>query len=115
VVRGAGRGRALGFPTANLAIERDTAIPADGVYAGRVVLDGDRRPPAAISVGTNPTFEGKERSVEPYILDFDEDLYGDTIAVEFTQRLRGQEKYDRIEDLVAQMHKDVATTRGLIR
>ncbi len=87
VVRGAGRGRELGYPTANLRLEQYAAVPADGVYAGRV----DPRGPAllaAISVGTNPTFEGRARTVEPHILDFDEDIYGEPIAVEFVARLR---------------------------
>jgi len=114
VIRGDGRGRALGFPTANVHTDRYAAIPADGVYAGRVVL-GDRRLPAAISVGTKPTFEGRERAVEPYILDFDEDIYGDEIGVEFTVRLRGQERYERIEDLVAEIGRDVERTRQLLR
>ena len=114
VIRGDGRGRALGFPTANVHTDRYAAIPADGVYAGRVVL-GDRRLPAAISVGTKPTFEGRERAVEPYILDFDEDIYGDEIGVEFTARLRGQERYGRIDDLVAEIGRDVERTRQLLR
>jgi riboflavin kinase/FMN adenylyltransferase len=114
VVRGDGRGRALGYPTANVHTDRYAAIPADGVYAGRVAL-GDRRLPAAISVGTKPTFEGRERAVEPYILDFDEDIYGDEIGVEFTARLRGQERYERIEDLVAEIRRDVDRTRDLLR
>jgi len=114
VIRGDGRGRALGFPTANVHTDRYAAIPADGVYAGRVVL-GDRRLPAAISVGTKPTFEGRERAVEPYILDFDEDIYGDEIGVEFTARLRGQERYERIDDLIAEIGRDVERTRHLLR
>ncbi len=114
VVRGDGRGRQLGYPTANVHADRHAAIPADGIYAGRVVL-GERRLPAAISIGTKPTFEGKERAVEPYILDFDEDIYGDEIGVEFAVRLRGQERYDRIEDLVAQIDRDVERTRQALR
>jgi len=114
VIRGDGRGRQLGYPTANVHTEPYAAVPADGVYAGRVVL-GDRRMPAAISVGTKPTFEGRERAVEPYVLDFDEDIYGDEIGVEFTTRLRGQERYDRIEDLVAEIDQDVQRTRELLQ
>jgi riboflavin kinase / FMN adenylyltransferase len=114
VVRGDGRGRALGYPTANVHIERYAAIPADGVYAGRVVLHG-KRLPAAISIGTNPTFEGRERRVEVYILDFDTDIYGDEVGVEFAARLRGMERYDRIEDLVGQIGRDVDRTRQVLR
>jgi riboflavin kinase/FMN adenylyltransferase len=114
VIRGDGRGAQLGYPTANVHTERYAAIPADGVYAGRVVL-GPRRLPAAISVGTKPTFEGRERTVEAYVLDFDEDIYGDEIGVEFAVRLRGQERFDRIENLVAEIGRDVERTRQLVR
>ncbi len=122
VERGDQRGRELGFPTANLRTEAWAAVPADGVYAGRVWrLDEWGRtapgPPlgaAAISVGTNPTFEVRQRRVEAYILDFDGDLYGDAIGVEFVARLRGMEKFDDVADLVAQMRADVADTRRLM-
>ena len=114
VVRGEGRGRALGYPTANVHSERHVAVPADGIYAGRVVLRGERLP-AAISVGTNPTFEGKRRTVEAYILDFDEDIYGVELGVEFVERIRGMERFDRVEDLVEQMGRDVERTREILR
>jgi len=122
VERGDQRGRELGFPTANLRTDAWAAVPADGVYAGRVVrLDEWGRtvagPPlgtAAISVGTNPTFEVRQRRVEAYILDFSGDLYGDAIGVEFHERLRGMEKFDGVEALIKQMHADVAATRQLI-
>lgn len=122
VERGDQRGRELGFPTANLRTEAWAAVPADGVYAGRVWrLDEWGRtapgPPlgaAAISVGTNPTFEVRQRRVEAYILDYDGDLYGDAIGVEFLARLRGMEKFDDVADLVAQMRADVADTRRLM-
>jgi riboflavin kinase/FMN adenylyltransferase len=154
VVRGDRRGGAeLGFPTANLRVERYAAIPADGVYAGRLVRRGSdqraargagsqrgaavaqpdargagaptgaRTPagagggwarPAAISVGTNPTFEGRERRVEAYVLDFDGDLYGENVGVDFRARLRAMERFDRVEDLIAQMKADVERTRQLI-
>jgi riboflavin kinase / FMN adenylyltransferase len=119
VVRGHQRGRALGFPTANLESGPHTAIPADGVYAGWLLtlgLDGaeQERWPAAISVGTNPTFGGGDRTVEAYALDRDDlDLYGVHAAIEFTERLRGNERFDSIEDLIAQMHADVARARTL--
>jgi riboflavin kinase / FMN adenylyltransferase len=119
VERGDRRGRDLGFPTANLRTEAWTAVPADGVYAGRVVrLDEWGRtlaePPlgiAAISVGTNPTFEVRQRRVEAYVLDFDDDLYGQSLGVEFVARLRGMERYDDADALVAQMRADVEQTR----
>ncbi len=122
VERGDRRGRELGFPTANLRADAWAAVPADGVYAGRVVrLDewGRTLPDAtlgtaAISVGTNPTFEVRQRRVEAYVLDFDADLYGDALGLEFVERLRGQERYDSVEALVTQMHADVERTRQLM-
>jgi riboflavin kinase / FMN adenylyltransferase len=120
VVRGHQRGRALGFPTANLETLPHTAIPADGVYAGWLAqLDADGwerdRWPAAISVGTNPTFDGRERIVEAYALDRDDlDLYGAHVAVDFVARLRATLKFRSVEDLVAQMHIDVGDARGLL-
>jgi riboflavin kinase/FMN adenylyltransferase len=117
VVRGHQRGRALGFPTANLETIPHTAVPADGIYAGWLTaLDssgrGTARWPAAISVGTNPTFDGQERSVEAYALDRDDlDLYGVHVAVDFIARLRGMERFDSVDDLVAQMHLDADAAR----
>jgi len=113
VVHGDRRGRALGFPTANLSTPPHTALPADGVYAGRFV-HGGRSLPAAISVGTNPTFSGRERTVEAYVLDVDEDFYGFEVALDIEHRLRGQERFDDVDALVAQMHRDVARTRELL-
>nr|WP_240506963.1 bifunctional riboflavin kinase/FAD synthetase [Thermoactinospora rubra] len=123
VVRGYQRGRALGFPTANVESPPYTAIPADGIYAGWLrcipvgnlpaAYDGVRWP-AAISVGTNPTFEGVPRTVEAYALDRDDlELYGTHVAVEFAARLRGNLKFDSIEALVAQMNADVEETRRI--
>jgi riboflavin kinase/FMN adenylyltransferase len=114
VVRGEGRGRQLGYPTANVHTDRHVAIPADGIYAGWAVLH-NKRLPAAISVGSNPTFEGRQRTVEAFILDFDEDIYGVELGVEFVERLRGMEKFDRIEDLVTQMGVDVERAREVLR
>jgi riboflavin kinase/FMN adenylyltransferase len=119
VVRGHQRGRALGFPTANLESPSRTAIPGDGVYAGWLLtldLDGTEieRWPAAISVGTNPTFGAGARSVEAYALDRDDlDLYGMHAAIEFTARLRGTVRFDSVDTLIAQMYADVAQARTL--
>ena len=111
IVHGAGRGgTALGFPTANLAHAAGTAVPADGVYAGWFHRDSHRHP-AAISVGTNPTFNGTERTVEAYLLDFSGDLYGAEVRLDFTARLRGQVAFEGIEPLIAQIETDVADTR----
>lgn len=111
VVRGDGRGRGLGFPTANVEVPDGVAVPADGVYAGWLTRADGSRLPAAISVGTNPTFDGVERRVEAYALDVDIDLYGEHVQVEFAQRLRGMERFDGVEALIAQMHKDVEESR----
>ena len=115
VVVGDQRGRELGFPTANMPVAAEMATPADGVYAGWLRrLDQPDAPklPAAISVGTNPTFDGIERRVESYVLDrTDLDLYGVEIGVEFVEHLRGQMKFASVDDLIAQMTTDVVHTR----
>jgi len=113
VVHGYRRGRRLGFPTANIASPPYTALPADGVYAGRFVI-GDRLLPAAVSVGSNPTFSGTERTVEAYVLDVDEDFYGHEVGVDLVARLRGQERYDGLETLIAAIENDVARTRAVL-
>jgi riboflavin kinase/FMN adenylyltransferase len=109
VVAGDGRGRSIGFPTANLE-GCEQLIPGDGVYAGEVFVGEDRHP-AAISIGHKPTFGGDTRAVEAYLLDFDGDLYGQPIRVAFHRRLRGQQKYESTEALVAQMERDVDAVR----
>jgi len=117
VVRGDRRGHELGFPTANVQVPPGLAVPADGVYAGWVTrLDSDSpRWPAAISVGTNPTFDGVERRVEAYVLDRDDlELYDAEIAIDFYARLRGQVKYAGREALIKQMHADVEEARHLL-
>ncbi|MEV1291718.1 bifunctional riboflavin kinase/FAD synthetase [Pseudonocardia sp. NPDC049635] len=113
IVHGHKRGRDLGFPTANVACPPHTAIPADGVYAGWFLIGG-RRLMTAISVGTNPTFSGRVRTVEAYVLDVDEDFYGYEVGVEFVARLRGQEHFDGVEPLIAQMAQDVADARSIL-
>jgi riboflavin kinase / FMN adenylyltransferase len=115
VVRGDGRGHELGFPTANLSTPRYTAVPADGVYACRfILLGGQRSLHAAVSVGTNPTFSGRERRVEAFVLDVDEDFYGQRVGLDFIDRLRPMERYDTVEALIEQMHLDVARTREVL-
>ncbi|MFE2028490.1 bifunctional riboflavin kinase/FAD synthetase [Streptomyces hygroscopicus] len=114
VVRGAQRGRELGFPTANLETPPHTAIPADGVYAGWLTAQGEAMP-AAISVGTNPQFDGTERTVEAYAIDrVGLDLYGLHVEVDFLAYLRGQEKFDSIEALLERMAADVKRARELV-
>ena len=114
VVHGAKRGRELGFPTANVETPQYTAIPADGVYAGWLVV-GEERLPAAISVGSNPQFDGQCRTVEAYALDrTDLDLYDQHVAVEFVARVRGQERFAGIDELIERMKQDVAKVRVLL-
>jgi riboflavin kinase/FMN adenylyltransferase len=113
VVHGAARGSDLGFPTANIAPIPGSAVPADGIYTGWFHIDS-RRIPAAISVGTNPTFGDGSRSVEAYLLDFSGDLYGARVRLDFTSRLRGQIAFDDVDDLVEQIETDVAQTRAAL-
>ena len=119
VVKGDQRGRELGYPTANVPLRPGAAAPADGVYAGRLtVLDGPDAGttyPAAISVGTNPTFDGeRERRVESYVLDrTDLDLYDREVEVTFSERLRGMLRFDSVDDLLVAMADDVARAREI--
>ncbi len=115
VVRGDQRGRQLGYPTANLQPVPHAAVPADGVYAGRLVRGTGERLPAAISIGTNPTFEGRERRVEAYVLDWSGDLYGEGVALDFTRRLRATLSFPSVDDLLARMALDVDQTRTVTR
>ena len=124
VVRGDGRGRVLGFPTANVAPPMHSAIPADGVYAAWFTVLGHgpvvgsvtpgERYQAAVSVGTNPTFSGRTRTVEAFVLDAEADLYGQHVAVDFVARIRGQEKFDSVDDLVVAMGADTERARTIL-
>ena len=114
VVLGDQRGRTLGFPTANLTVPPLHACPSDGVYAGYLVCGADTWP-AAISVGTNPTFDGVQRRVEANALDrTDLRLYGEKVGVDFVTRLRGQVHFGSKDDLVAQLTRDVVSTRTIL-
>ncbi len=118
VVRGDQRGREMGYPTANLEPLPWSAVPADGIYAGRLVRGSGPTStllPAAISIGTNPTFAGTERRIEAFVLDFDGDLYGEHVGLSFTERLRDTLRFDGMEPLRAQMALDVERTRALVR
>jgi riboflavin kinase/FMN adenylyltransferase len=110
VVRGDGRGRELGFPTANLDVPAGLLVPPDGVYAGWTL---DRR--AAVSIGTTPHFDGVERRVEAHLLDFDGDLYGRRLVVELWRPLREQRRFDSLEELVDAIGDDVERTREAVR
>ncbi len=115
VVHGDHRGRELGYPTANLAVAGHGAVPADGVYAGHLVRADGTRLPAAVSVGTNPTFDGSERRVEAYVLDRDDlDLYGEHVSLDLAHRLRDTLRFESIDDLLVQMAADVEHTRSLL-
>jgi len=118
VVHGDHRGRELGYPTANLDPVEHAAVPADGVYAGWLVRgEGSDSVslPAAISIGTNPTFDGVELRVEAYVLDrTDLELYGEHVAFDFVERLRPTLKFDGVEALLAQMKKDVDEARVIL-
>ncbi len=117
VVEGDRRGRELGFPTANVPVDPQAAVPADGVYAGWLNrLDDGTSYPAAISVGTNPTFDGhRERRVEAYALDHtDLELYGVEVEIAFAERLRGMVRFDGVDALIETMHGDVARTREIL-
>jgi riboflavin kinase / FMN adenylyltransferase len=120
VVRGDRRGRDMGYPTANVESPPFTAIPADGVYAGHLVTRDPRggasreRFPAAISVGSNPTFQGSRRTVEAFLLDYDGDLYGEHVGVEFVHRLRPMAAFPDVDALLAAMAKDVTDTRAVL-
>ncbi len=120
VVRGDRRGRDMGYPTANVESPPFTAVPADGVYAGHLVTRDPRsgasreRLPAAISVGTNPTFQGSRRTVEAYVLDYDGDLYGEHVGIEFVRRLRPMAAFPDVDALLVAMAKDVTDTRDVL-
>jgi riboflavin kinase/FMN adenylyltransferase len=116
VVSGAGRGKGLGYPTANLRTWPRLLLPGQGIYAGVAELDDGGRYVAAIDVGTNPTFGTEPLHVEAFLLDFpDDELRGDTLTVEFWERLRDEVKFDSVEGLVEAIADDVERTRSLVR
>lgn len=113
VIRGEGRGRTIGVPTANVAVSDGLLVPGNGVYAVRFYEDGHRWSGAA-NVGTRPTFSGIGRSVEVHVLDFDGDLYDKRCEVEFVERLRPEQRFATIADLVTQIHRDVDNAREIL-
>jgi riboflavin kinase / FMN adenylyltransferase len=116
VEHGDERGRTIGFPTANIAIAAGVALPAEGVYAGWYTRPDGSRHMAAVNVGRRPTFypENGALLVEAFLLDFEGDLYDEHARLEITHWLRGEERYDSVDDLVVQMHRDVDDARALL-
>jgi len=117
VVRGVGRGGPLGFPTANLETPGGLAVPGNGIYAVWAhVSDGGegRRLACATSIGVNPTFEETARTIEAFVLDYDGDLYGAELTLEFVRRLRDEERFDSVEALQRQVDRDVSATRAIL-
>lgn len=114
VVRGEGRGRTLGFPTANLHVRSaDKLVPPAGIYAVWVVLRGGRHM-GALHIGPRPAFPGSPPTIEAHLLDFRGDLYGEVVRVDFVQRLRNVEPFGSVPDLVAQIERDVAQCRRIL-
>ncbi len=118
VIPGDQRGRTIGIPTANLLINDDRLVPANGVYACRACLEDKPGKPiykAAVNIGFRPTFDGKTtyQHIEGHLLDFDGDLYGERVRLEFVSRLRGEHKFKSIPELVDQIQHDIASTRLL--
>jgi len=115
VAHGEQRGRSIGFPTANLEYAREKVIPAGGIYACWAYI-GDERHQAAINIGTNPTFTPDKQTlnVEAYLLNFDRDIYGEMVRLDFIARLRDEERYDSVEALIKQINADVEQTREIL-
>ncbi|HEX8917216.1 MAG TPA: bifunctional riboflavin kinase/FAD synthetase [Chloroflexota bacterium] len=113
VVTGARRGRQMGYPTANVAYPESQVLPATGIYAGYLRTDGGRLP-AAISVGFNLVFAGREIKAEAYILDFDEDVLDTVVSLDFVERLRDEQNFESVDALVQQMGRDVEQTREIL-
>jgi riboflavin kinase/FMN adenylyltransferase len=116
VVHGDGRGRTIGFPTANLDYPAEKILPVNGIYACRAWVDGVKHV-AAVNVGVRPQFhqEAHRPLVEAFLLDFDRDIYGCDVRLEFVMRLRDEMKFPSVEALVEQIHRDVAWTREILR
>jgi len=113
IVRGFERGRTIGFPTANLSVAADRALPALGVYATRAHVVG-RTIDGATNIGTRPTFDSGHLSIETHLLDFEGDIYGERMEIEFVERIREERAFDDVEALVAQITKDAETVRGIL-
>jgi riboflavin kinase/FMN adenylyltransferase len=113
VVTGAGRGIALGFPTANLDVVPDQAVPADGVYATWAYIDG-KTYPSMTNIGQNPTFNDRKRAAEVYVVDYQSDLYGHELKIDFVERLRDEKKFDTVAELKKQIAEDVERGKAIL-
>jgi riboflavin kinase/FMN adenylyltransferase len=113
VVVGDQRGRTLGFPTANIEVDSQLLLPGDGIYATWAIIDGKRHQ-SATSIGIRPTFGLTQRLVEVFIMDFSEDIYGKTVGVEFIKKVRDQEKFDGLDELIKQINQDVDDCRQVL-
>lgn len=118
VVEGDGRGRRIGFPTANISVNHPRkVIPANGVYAVRVTMDGsnERTPNAGMmNIGHRPTFDGRDLAVEVHLLDFSENLYGQDLRIEFVDRMRDEQKFDSVDALIEQLSRDRSRCKQLL-
>ena len=115
VVHGMGRGKELGFPTANLEFSSDLVLPGEGVYLTCCSLPNQGVVPAVTSIGKNPTFSGEVQTIETFILDFEADLYGEVVEIQFLERLRDIVRFDSVDELQRQIKEDVAIARDLFR
>ncbi|MBI4296568.1 MAG: bifunctional riboflavin kinase/FAD synthetase [Chloroflexi bacterium] len=113
VVSGSGRGRQLGFPTANLAVDPEQALPADGIYATLAHI-GDKTYQSVTSIGRRPTFDNGERTVEVYIFDFSGNLYGYELTIDIIKRLREEKRFDSVQQLKEQIEKDIEQSKGIL-
>ena len=114
VITGAGRGVELGFPTANLDVDPKQALPADGIYATRVDIDSKAYYQSVTNIGKRPTFGSNGRTVEVYVLDYHDNLYGHELKIDFIQRLRDEKQFDTIEELKRQITEDVKQGRAIL-
>jgi riboflavin kinase/FMN adenylyltransferase len=114
VVEGEHRGRQLGFPTANVGIDKSFNIPAKGVYAARAVVNGQQYN-AVVNIGSKPTFhEAYPISVEAYLFDFNSDIYGQAISLSFVERIRDEKRFESLDALVAQIKQDAQTAQAIL-
>lgn len=114
VVKGAQRGRTIGFPTANIAVDKEKLLPLNGVYAVRIHIDGKIHP-AVANIGVRPTFNGDSPTIEVHIFDFEQDIYGDTVRVDLVEFIRPEQKFDSLEALVSQISLDAQQAKSILR